>query len=65
VAGFWDEIRSTLRASELAGLDLLDILNPRPMPDRWNMPAGVDLRSFFLVPSEPLAAGRLGAARSR
>lgn len=40
MAGFRDEIRSTL-------------------------PAGVDLRSFFLVPSEPLAAGRPGAARSR
>ena len=39
-----------MAASELAGLDLFDAPNLRPMPDHWPMPAGFDQRSFFLVP---------------
>lgn len=52
VADFRDEVRLTLRASELAGLDLFDTMGLRPMPDQWKMPAGFDLRSFFLVPGD-------------
>jgi uncharacterized protein YrrD len=49
VQSFGDEIRLTLRASELAGLDLVDSPSLQPMPDHWKMPAGFDQRSFFLV----------------
>jgi sporulation protein YlmC with PRC-barrel domain len=44
-----DEVRLTLRAAELDGLDLFGTPALRPMPDRWPMPMGFDLRSFFLV----------------
>jgi sporulation protein YlmC with PRC-barrel domain len=44
-----DEVRLDLRASELAGLDLVDTPHLRPMPDHWPMPMGFDQRSFFLV----------------
>jgi sporulation protein YlmC with PRC-barrel domain len=50
VAAFGDEVRLVLSASELAGVDLYDSHALRPMPDHWPMPAGFDLRSFFLVP---------------
>ena len=49
VAAFGDEVRLVLSASELAGVDLYDSQALRPMPDHWPMPAGFDLRSFFLV----------------
>jgi len=52
VEGFRHEVRLTLRASELAGLDLFDTMSLRPMPDQWKMPAGFDMRSFFLVPGD-------------
>ena len=44
-----DEVRLTLRAAELDGLDLFGTPALRPMPDQWPMPMGFDLRSFFLV----------------
>lgn len=44
-----DEVRLALSAPELAGVDLYDSHLLRPMPDRWPMPSGFDLRSFFLV----------------
>jgi sporulation protein YlmC with PRC-barrel domain len=44
-----DEVRLTLRAAELDGLDLFSTPALRPMPDQWPMPMGFDLRSFFLV----------------
>ena len=47
-----DEVRLALRAHELEGLDLYDTATLEPMPDRWPMPAGFDLRSFFLVAGE-------------
>lgn len=43
------DVRLTLRADELADLDLYDAHPLRPMPDHWPMPMGFDLRSFFLV----------------
>jgi uncharacterized protein YrrD len=49
VATFADEVRLMLSASELAGVDLHGSHTLRPMPDRWPMPAGFDMRSFFLV----------------
>lgn len=49
VAGFGNEVRLALSASELAGVDLYDAHALRPMPDRWPMPVGFDMRSFFLV----------------
>jgi sporulation protein YlmC with PRC-barrel domain len=52
VEGFRHEVRLTLRAPELAGLDLFDTMSLRPMPDQWKMPAGFDMRSFFLVPGD-------------
>lgn len=52
VESFRNEVRLTLGASELAGLDLFDMMSLRPMPDQWKMPAGFDLRSFFLVPGD-------------
>ena len=51
-----DEVRLTLAASELAGRDLFDAPDLRPMPDHWPMPAGFDQRSFFLVPDAWTAA---------
>ena len=52
VATFGEEVRLALTASELAGVDLYDSHPLRPMPDHWPMPAGFDLRSFFLVASD-------------
>lgn len=49
VATIGDEVRLVLSASELAGVDLYDSHALRPVPDHWPMPAGFDLRSFFLV----------------
>jgi uncharacterized protein YrrD len=49
VAGFRDRVRLALSASELAGVDIYDSHVLRPMPDRWSMPMGFDMRSFFLV----------------
>jgi uncharacterized protein YrrD len=49
IAGFGAEVRLALSASELAGVDLYNAHPLRPMPDRWPMPAGFDVRSFFLV----------------
>jgi sporulation protein YlmC with PRC-barrel domain len=49
VESFGGEVRISLPASELAGLDLFDSASLRPMPDHWKMPAGFDQRSFFLV----------------
>ena len=49
VASVGKEVRLIMRAAELAGLDLFNAQPLRPMPDRWPMPAGFDLRSFFLV----------------
>jgi uncharacterized protein YrrD len=49
VASFRDQVRLTLSASELAAVDLYDAHALRPMTDRWPMPAGFDMRSFFLV----------------
>ena len=43
------EVRLSLSASELAGFDLFGAPSLKPMPDHWPMPAGFDLRSFFLV----------------
>ncbi len=48
-AGGEREIRLTLSASELAGLDLFLAPQLQPMPDHWDMPAGFDQREFFLV----------------
>jgi uncharacterized protein YrrD len=49
IAAFADEVRLTLSDSDLSGVDLYDAHPLQPMPDRWLMPAGFDLRSFFLV----------------
>jgi uncharacterized protein YrrD len=49
VASFGDEVRLALSASELAGVDLYNAHPLRPMPDRWPMPTGFDMRSFFLI----------------
>ena len=49
IATFADEVRLRLSAAELAGVDLYDSQPLEPMPDRWPMPAGFDMRSFFLV----------------
>jgi len=49
IAGFGDQVRLTLSASELAAVDLYDAHALQPMTDRWPMPAGFDMRSFFLV----------------
>jgi len=49
IAAFDREVHLTLSAAELAGLELFNSQNLRPMPDGWKMPAGFDLRSFFLV----------------
>jgi uncharacterized protein YrrD len=43
------EVRLTVSAPELAAVDLYNSHPLRPMPDRWPMPTGFDLRSFFLV----------------
>src|SRR5207244_10682452 len=51
-----DEVRLTLAASELAGRDLFDAPDLRPMPEHWPMPAGFAQRSFFLVPDASTAA---------
>ncbi|HYB69320.1 MAG TPA: PRC-barrel domain-containing protein [Candidatus Bathyarchaeia archaeon] len=52
VSDFRDTVRLTLRASELAGLDLFDSVSLRTVPDHWKMPAGFDVRSFFLMPGD-------------
>jgi len=49
VADFGKEVRLSLRASELAGLDLFNAQPLKPMPDHWKMPLGFDQRSLFLV----------------
>jgi sporulation protein YlmC with PRC-barrel domain len=49
VASFGDEVRLTLSASDLAGLDLYNAESLQLMPDQWEMPAGFDQREFFLV----------------
>jgi sporulation protein YlmC with PRC-barrel domain len=49
VEGFGDEVRLTLSASDLAGLDLYNAESLQLMPDQWEMPAGFDQREFFLV----------------
>jgi len=49
IAGFDKEVRLSLRASDLARLDLFNTPSLRPMPDHWKMPMGFDQRSFFLV----------------
>ncbi|MGH7331310.1 MAG: PRC-barrel domain-containing protein [Candidatus Rokuibacteriota bacterium] len=49
VAAFGDEVRLTLRAPELDGLDLFHSARLQNMPDHWQMPVGFDQRDFFLV----------------
>jgi len=49
VARFGDEVRLTLSASDLAGLDLYNAESLQLMPDQWEMPVGFDQREFFLV----------------
>lgn len=49
VAAFGDEVRLTLRAPELDGLDLFHSARLQSMPDHWQMPVGFDQRDFFLV----------------
>lgn len=49
VASFGDEVRLTLSASDLAGLDLYNAESLQAMPDQWEMPAGFDQREFFLL----------------
>jgi sporulation protein YlmC with PRC-barrel domain len=49
VAAFGEEVRLSLRASELAGLDLFHSAPLLAMPDHWDMPMGFDQRDFFLV----------------
>lgn len=49
VASFGDEVRLSLRAAELAGLDLFNSAPLQAMPDHWEMPIGFDQRDFFLV----------------
>jgi sporulation protein YlmC with PRC-barrel domain len=49
VASFGDEVRLTLSASDLAGLDLYNAEMLQRMPDQWEMPVGFDQREFFLV----------------
>jgi sporulation protein YlmC with PRC-barrel domain len=59
VTNFTDGVHLALRASELASLDRFDGYGLRPMPDRWPMPAGFDLRSFFLVAGDGWTAATL------
>jgi sporulation protein YlmC with PRC-barrel domain len=49
VSAFGKEVRLTLRAAELAGLDLYHGEQLQAMPDHWEMPMGFDQRDFFLV----------------
>jgi len=49
VASFGDEVRLTLSADDLAGLDLYNAERLQMMPDQWDMPVGFDQREFFLV----------------
>jgi sporulation protein YlmC with PRC-barrel domain len=49
VESFGDEVRLTLSASDLAGLDLYNAESLQLMPDQWEMPVGFDQREFFLV----------------
>jgi sporulation protein YlmC with PRC-barrel domain len=49
VTAFGDEVRLSLRAAELAGLDLFHSAALQAMPDHWDMPMGFDQRDFFLV----------------
>ena len=49
VASFGDQVRLTLSASDLAGLDLYNAESLQIMPDQWEMPTGFDQREFFLV----------------
>jgi len=49
VSSFGDEVRLTLSASGLAGLDLYNAESLQLMPDQWEMPAGFDQREFLLV----------------
>lgn len=49
VLSFGDDVRLTLKAAKLAGVELFNTPSLKPMPDSWKMPEGFDLRSFFLV----------------
>jgi sporulation protein YlmC with PRC-barrel domain len=49
VASFGDEVRLTLSADDLDGLDLYNAERLQLMPDQWDMPVGFDQREFFLV----------------
>jgi sporulation protein YlmC with PRC-barrel domain len=49
VGAFGDEVRLSLRAADLAGLDLFHPAPLQAMPDHWEMPMGFDQRDFFLV----------------
>ena len=49
VSAFGDEVRLSLRAADLAGLDLFNPVPLQAMPDHWEMPMGFDQRDFFLV----------------
>ena len=42
VSSFGDEVRLTLSASDLAGLDLYNAESLQLMPDQWEMPVGFD-----------------------
>jgi uncharacterized protein YrrD len=59
VADFGKEVRLSLRASELAGLDLFNAQALKPMPDHWKMPLGFDQRSLFLVAGDGWTAAEL------
>jgi uncharacterized protein YrrD len=59
VISIGDEVRLSLSARELEGLDLYDTPSLRPMPDHWPMPVGFDLRSFFLVAGDGWTASTL------
>ena len=59
VADFGKEVRLSLRASELAGLDLFNAQPLKPMPDHWKMPLGFDQRSLFLVAGDGWTAAVL------
>jgi sporulation protein YlmC with PRC-barrel domain len=49
VSAFGDEVRLSLTARDLAGLDLFHPAALQAMPDHWDMPMGFDQRDFFLV----------------
>jgi sporulation protein YlmC with PRC-barrel domain len=59
VAELGKEVRLSLTASELAGLDLFNTQALKPMPDHWKMPLGFDQRSLFLVAGDGWTAAAL------